>query len=212
MCNFTHSHSQMVHGSKEAFVSLCTAHPWTWNKRCDMGHVYTNDLSTQNLAIGAGEWRDIGEDSWDDCCCNMHIESTSHCFECPSLRQYFRSVTTSTSYSRYIYYTNFKVSYNMGYCRIFEKWKTFGLAILAETGRLCVSYALQMKPGKMKILLGILVHTGQCTIHVSKRRRKWLNCGEQSNIARGPCPSHSGRCRRDFGDSHGASKTTNNGI
>ncbi len=86
-----------------------------------MGHVYTNDLSTQNLAIGAGEWRDIGEDSCDDCCCNTRIESTSHRFECPSLRQYFRSVTTSTSYSRYIYHANFKVSYNMGYCRIFEK-------------------------------------------------------------------------------------------
>ncbi len=52
---------------------------------------------------------------------NARIESTSHRFECPFLRQYFRSVTTSTSYSRYIYYTNFKVSYNMGYCRIFEK-------------------------------------------------------------------------------------------
>ncbi len=37
-----------------------------------------------------------------------------------------------------------------------------------------------------------------------------VNCSEQSNIARGPCPSHSGRCRRDFGDGHGATKKTNN--
>ncbi len=54
-----------------------------------MGHVYTNDLSTQNLAIGPGDWQDtsIGEDSCNDCCCNARIESTSHRFECPFLRQ-----------------------------------------------------------------------------------------------------------------------------
>ncbi len=149
MCNFTYSHSQMVHGSKEAFVSLCTACPWTWNERCATGHAYTNDLSTQDLIIDAGEWRNIGEGSCDDCCCIMRIESTSHHFEWPSLRQYFYSVAIGASYSRYIYYTNFKMSYNMGHWRIFEKWNSFGLAILAETGRLCIIYVLQKKPGRM---------------------------------------------------------------
>lgn len=37
-----------------------------------------------------------------------------------------------------------------------------------------------------------------------------VNYGESSNVTRGPCPSLSGRCRRDFGERVEATKMQNN--